>query len=87
MLLGLGDQGTDTLKALLDCAVDVLLAEGVRGSQKDSDLLDASLDRSVQTLGVGGQARVVDIVLLLDRCNHFGGISHLHASSIDILYG
>ncbi|MCY1549821.1 hypothetical protein D9M68_860200 [compost metagenome] len=77
MLLGCVHHRDETLEALGNRAVEVLLREGLGGGGEYRDLFHARLPRAFEALQVGGQRGVGDAGQLLDLREDFGAASHL----------
>src|SRR5690606_12997371 len=57
---GGGEEGGETLQALLDGAVDVLLGKGFRGGGKDRHFAGPGGRRRLEPVEVGGENRIAD---------------------------
>jgi len=77
-LLGPRRDGGEALQALVDRAVDVLLAEALRGGAEDGDLVHAGgLLGGLHALHVGHQDRIADPVQAVDLGQDLGRVGHL----------
>ena len=75
--LGRLQQRHETLQAVGDGAVDVLLREGFAGCGEHRHFLHLRLQRGLEALEVGGERRVGDAWPALDAAEHLGGAGHL----------
>src|SRR5689334_5170285 len=64
-------------ETLVDRAIDVALAECLRGCAKNRDLFSADGQCLLKTLEIGRQYRVADVWLSLDALHHFFRVGHL----------
>src|SRR5439155_21536494 len=77
VLRRLGHELRESLEALVDRRVDVLLVEGLAGGGEDGDLLNAGLPRLLEALAVGDEHRCLRARPPADAAYHLVGARHL----------